>query len=289
MTETPREITLDFNHRTIAARRWGDPDGVPVLALHGWFDNCASFDRLAPLLEGIDLVAIDMAGHGRSYHRSYDANYNIWEEVEDVVGVTEALGWRRFSLLAHSRGAVASMLAAGAFPRRIERMALIDGLVPPPASAGEAPEILARAIAQRARYGAVRPREFSSLAEATEARRNGMFKLSQAAARALVERGTRPGREGLTWSSDPRLKATSTAKLTDDQVRAFLDRIHEADVPVRLVLALDGIEGMAERMQPLLQGYSNIAVREMHGGHHLHMEEGAEEIAEWFGPFLRGE
>ncbi|MFI2810437.1 MULTISPECIES: alpha/beta fold hydrolase [unclassified Microbulbifer] len=289
MTESPREITLEFDHKTIAARRWGDPDGVPVLALHGWLDNCASFDRLAPLLGGIDLVAIDMAGHGQSYHRSRDANYNIWEEVEDVIGVSEALGWRRFSLLGHSRGAVSSMLTAGTFPNRVERLALVDGLVPPPARAEEAPENLARAIAQRARYGAVRPRQFTSLAEATEARRNGMFKLSREAARAIVERGTRASADGFTWSSDPRLKATSTGKLTSDQVRAFLESIQQAEIPVRLVLAMDGIEGMPERMRPLLQQFPNIAVREMHGGHHLHMEEGAEEIAEWFGPFLRGE
>lgn len=108
----------------------GDGTGEPVLALHGWLDNCASFDRLAPLLEGINLVAMDMAGHGRSYHRSPHANYNIWEEAEDIIGVSEALGWRNFSLLAHSRGAIASVITAGAFPKRIKRLALIDGLVP---------------------------------------------------------------------------------------------------------------------------------------------------------------
>lgn len=286
MSEIFREITLEFDGRTIAARRYGSGCGEPVLALHGWLDNCASFARLAPLLDGLDLVTVDMAGHGRSYHRSGDANYNIWEEVEDVIGITHALGWRRFSVLAHSRGAVAAMLTAGAFPDRICRLALIDGLVPPPAKGEEAPEILARAIAQRARYGHRKPREFASLDDAVEARKNGMFRLSDQAALLLVQRGTRDQGQSLTWSSDPRLMATSTAKLTNTQVRAFLDRV---TMPVRLVLATDGIQDMIERMKPLLAGRDNIAVREMEGGHHLHMEEGASEIAEWFGPFLRGQ
>ena len=119
-----------------------------------------------------------------------------------------------------------------------------------------------------------------------EARKNGMFRLSDQAALLLVQRGTRDLGQSLTWSSDPRLMATSTAKLINAQVRAFLDRV---TMPVRLVLARDGIPDMIERMKPLLAGRDNIAVREMDGGHHLHMEEGAVEIAQWFAPFLRGQ
>ncbi|WP_323844936.1 alpha/beta hydrolase [Microbulbifer magnicolonia] len=281
-----RERNLEFDGKTIAARQWGSADGAPVLALHGWLDNCASFDRLAPLLGDLNLVAVDMAGHGRSYHRSRDANYNIWEEVEDVLGIAHALGWHDFSLLAHSRGAVAAMITAGTFPGRIRRLALIDGLVPPPAEDAEAPETLARAIAQRARYGARKPRHFESFDAAVEARKNGMFPLPDGAARALAERGTRPVGDGFTWSNDPRLMATSTAKLNNAQVQAFLDR---ATMPIRLVLATEGIVNMIERLRPVLASHANIEVKEMPGGHHLHMEDGAEGIAEWFGPFLRGE
>ncbi|MEW5251290.1 alpha/beta fold hydrolase [Microbulbifer discodermiae] len=288
MTQSPRELVLEFDRKAIAARQWGPIDGVPVIALHGWLDNCASFDRLAPLLHGVKLIAVDMAGHGRSYHRSRDANYNIWEEVEDVVGIAQALGLRRFSLLAHSRGAIAAMLTAGAFPDRVERLALIDGLVPPPIDSSEAPQILAHAVAQRTRYGARKPRRFDSLQQAVEARRKGIFPLSEQAAQRLTERGTKALDDGFSWSSDPRLMATSTAKLTRDQVAAFLDCTRE--VPIRLVLARDGIADMIERLRPLLERYPHIAVQEMAGGHHLHMEAaGAKAVADWFGAFLRGE
>lgn len=286
MNNSPCEISLEFDGKTIAARQWGSPEGEPVIALHGWLDNCASFDRLAPQLGALNLVAVDMAGHGRSYHRSRDANYNIWEEVEDVLGMAHALGWRKFSLLAHSRGAVAAMLTAGTFPDRVQRLALIDGLVPPPAEDAEAPDILAKAVAQRARYGARKPRHFGNLQEAVEARKNGMFRLSDDAAQRLVERGVVEEAEGVRWSNDPRLMATSSAKLNRAQVTAFLDRM---TMPVRLVLAEDGIADIVLRLRPVLEGRDNIAVKELPGGHHLHMEEGAEAIAEWFGPFLRGE
>ncbi|WP_299947608.1 alpha/beta hydrolase [uncultured Microbulbifer sp.] len=281
------EVHLEFDSKAIAARQWGSVEGERVLALHGWLDNCASFDRLAPMLKGINLVALDMAGHGRSYHRSSDANYNIWEETEDILGAAEALGWRKFSLLAHSRGAIAGMIAAGAFPGRVKRLALIDGLVPPSAEDAQAPDILARAIAQRARYSVVRKaRVYRTFAQAVEARMNGMFPLSAWAAGVLTERGIRPADGGFIWRNDPRLMASSTAKLNGAQVRAFLSRLN---MPVRLVLAEGGIEGMIERLRPVLKEHENITVQVMPGSHHLHMEAGAEGIAAWFGPFLRGE
>lgn len=48
----------------VAAKVWGPVDGVPVLGLHGWLDNCATFDRMGPHLAaaGIRLVSIDFPG-----------------------------------------------------------------------------------------------------------------------------------------------------------------------------------------------------------------------------------
>ena len=76
----------------LAVRIWGDPDACPQcpqhrwLALHGWADNAASYDRLAPmmLLEGATaVVAVDFAGHGRSDHRW--PTYHDEDDVADVV------------------------------------------------------------------------------------------------------------------------------------------------------------------------------------------------------------
>ncbi|KAG1587997.1 hypothetical protein G6F46_014705 [Rhizopus delemar] len=41
-------------------------EGPRVLALHGWLDNAASFVPLAPHLSSLQLVAIDLPGHGHS-------------------------------------------------------------------------------------------------------------------------------------------------------------------------------------------------------------------------------
>ena len=98
---------------TIAGLAWGRPDAQPVLALHGWLDNAASFSALAPLLEDYYVVALDLTGHGQSSRRSADASYQIWDDLPQLAAVIESLGWQQFAVLGHSRGAIIGGLLQG--------------------------------------------------------------------------------------------------------------------------------------------------------------------------------
>nr|WP_258196328.1 alpha/beta hydrolase [Pseudomonas aeruginosa] len=140
------EVRISLPHIELAAHLFGPPDGKPVIALHGWLDNAMSFSRLAPKLAGLRIVALDFAGHGHSAHRAEGASYLLWDYALDVLMVAEQLGWGRFSLLGHSMGAIVSVLLAGALPERIERLALIDGLIPYTGEADKAPQKLGEAL-----------------------------------------------------------------------------------------------------------------------------------------------
>ena len=139
-----------------AGLAWGDPAMPPLLALHGWLDNAASFSLLAPLLKSHYLVALDLSGHGLTDHRSADASYQIWDDLPEIDIVTRALGWERFGVLGHSRGAVIATLLASAMPERVERLVLLDGLSPEPVSASQFPQQLRRALEDKPRLRRVK-------------------------------------------------------------------------------------------------------------------------------------
>ena len=64
-------------------KSWGDDRAtINIVAIHGYLDSAASFDRLAPLLVHqsdftVRIVAIDLSGHGKSSHRNDHTTYFI--------------------------------------------------------------------------------------------------------------------------------------------------------------------------------------------------------------------
>ena len=139
MSDPARCLSLTVNGRRLEALAWGTPTGFPCLALHGWLDNANTFARLAPRLPQLHWVAIDLPGHGLSEHRSPDAKYHFIDWVGDVMAAADALGWQRFSLVGHSMGAAIAALCAGAYPNRVKRLALLDGLGPFSSEAEDVP------------------------------------------------------------------------------------------------------------------------------------------------------
>jgi len=267
-----RELSLELPHLRLAAQAWGDPLLPRLLALHGWLDNAASFDRLAPLLcEHFHIVALDLPGHGRSGHRPPGTWYHYVDYLGDALAAADALGWTRFGLLGHSLGgAVASMLAA-ACPQRIERLFLIEALGPLTAGVEQTLSLLQRAISQRHGLPAKALRVFASEAEAAQTRAKA-GDLSLEAARIMVARGIKPAPAGgFVWSSDPRLTLTSPQRYIEAQVLAVLDELH---VPTQLILAQPAPSFLPEAMiNARIARVRDLDVVRIDGHHHLHLDD----------------
>lgn len=257
----------------IAACEWGDPDGVPVLATHGWLDNAASFAVLGPLLKGVRLVAVDLAGHGLSSHRAAHGTYNIWQDVGDIHAVANQLGWERFALLGHSRGGMICTLTAGAFAERISHLALLDSFVPQTMTAQEAPQQLAKAIEKRQKVLARPGKLYATAAEAEAARTRGESPLTPEAAHLIVGRAIESVAGGFRWRSDEKLKIPSEVKLTEDMVNAFVTRI---ECPVLMLLAH---QGRLQRFYGMEKILTNMETEIIAGSHHFHMEASAGLVA----------
>jgi pimeloyl-ACP methyl ester carboxylesterase len=275
-TRKPRERRFSVNGIQLAAQEWGEDGQLPVIALHGWLDNSASFDKLLPLLPDAHVIALDMTGHGQSDHRPGQAVYSVWDDIRDIFAVADDMGWQQFTLLGHSRGAIISTLAAGTFPERIHSLALIEGFVPEAASAQDAPRQLAKAINELA-SAIKKPRTiYPDIETAIRAREKGMFPLSYSAAKSITLRGIKTVEGGFAWTYDPKLFAPSMIKLNGDYIRAFVDTIK---APVCLLLANDGLPKFYTNYLQQMQQYPAIKYRLLEGGHHLHTEEQAAEVA----------
>jgi pimeloyl-ACP methyl ester carboxylesterase len=266
-----REIEIELPHLRLAARVFGDPALPKLLALHGWLDNAASFDRLAPLLcTHFHIVALDLPGHGRSAHRPPGLWYHYIDYLGDVLAAADALGWQHFGMLGHSLGGATASMIAGACPERVERLLLIEALGPMSVPPEKTREHLQRSLGERAQIGTLRV--FANEEEAAAARTHGeRLRLSRDAALALIARGTMAVAGGVSWSSDQRLTLTSPVRYTEEQI---LDVLGGIRAPTLLVLA----EPSPPFLDPALIArrvarVPGIRVVRIPGTHHLHLED----------------
>ncbi|RNF83917.1 alpha/beta fold hydrolase [Lysobacter psychrotolerans] len=280
-----RDFVVDTGFGRMAGLRGGS--GRRVLALHGWLDNAASFVPLQPLLEGVELVAVDLPGHGASAHLPHAAEFTMVSAARACFEVADALGWERFDVLGHSLGASIASVMAAACPHRIERLCAIEALGALVEAEERSAERLRTGFAAQAAIGSKQLRVFDDIATAVRARMqaNG---LSEPVARLLVERGIAPVRgendsRGFSWRSDPRLTTPTLVRMSEGQVRDLLRGIQ---CPVRVVYATPAQSYFPEPLRS--ERVAQIAQAELvvlDGSHHLHMEDPVA-VAAAIGTFL---
>jgi pimeloyl-ACP methyl ester carboxylesterase len=263
-----RKIRLATRHGRLAGLAWPRANAPRVLALHGWLDNAASFVPLAPLLPGLELVALDLPGHGRSAHRHPTARYHFVDYVFDVDAALDALGWADCHLLGHSMGAaVAALYAAGA-PERVRSLVLLDSVGPLASEPGQTAERLRRSLAKH-RRGSGEPRLYDSIDDMVLARRK-VADLTEAAARLLCERAARAAGGKFTWRSDPALNWVSSLVMTEEQA---LDLLRHIEAPVlTLHVTPDSPWFTRERIAARQAAIPNGRHLSFEGHHHFHMD-----------------
>ena len=190
------------------------PPLTRVLALHGWMDNAASFDRLGEQLasHGAEVIAVDFAGHGESPHR---APYVAVDYALDVVDFVHDMGWddgAGFVLMGHSMGGGIACLAACVLGEHLKSLVLLEGLGLLPRPPSFAPEAL-RAASEARRSRSRTPKVYATIEDAVNARIRTSVNspgdqrpMDASSAEAIVNRSLRRCDGGFSFTHDVRFK-----------------------------------------------------------------------------------
>ena len=119
---------VDTGEAVIHLRRGGA--GPPVLLLHGYPQTHVMWHLIAPLLaREFTVVAPDLRGYGDSSKPPTTPDHEPYSKrawARDQVAVMARLGFERFAVVGHDRGARCAYRMALDHRERVERLAILD-------------------------------------------------------------------------------------------------------------------------------------------------------------------
>ena len=119
-----RTVTL-ANGQVLAYIAMGDPNGTPVVLIHGYTDNARDWVPLVPYLSPrFRLILVDIRGHGRS--AKPECCYTRIDFAYDIKLLLDALHIQRADIVGHSLGSIIAQSFAEFWPERTQRVVLIS-------------------------------------------------------------------------------------------------------------------------------------------------------------------
>jgi pimeloyl-ACP methyl ester carboxylesterase len=135
-TAVPPKIDLDAfealkknvalpDGETLAYLSMGDPNGPPVVLVHGYTDSARDWVPLVPYLsQRFRLILVDLRGHGRS--SKPDCCYTLPDFAYDIVLLLDSLGVPKADIVGHSLGSLVAQTFAEYWPERTGKVVLIS-------------------------------------------------------------------------------------------------------------------------------------------------------------------
>jgi haloacetate dehalogenase len=106
--------------------------GPPLLLLHGFPQTHHIWHKVAPeITSSFSVIIMDLRGYGKSSKPPSSASeqhkpYSKSEMAKDCTSLMTHLGFEKFSIVAHDRGARIAHKLCVDFPERVERVMLLD-------------------------------------------------------------------------------------------------------------------------------------------------------------------
>jgi pimeloyl-ACP methyl ester carboxylesterase len=287
----PQHRIVDVQRLPIHYLEWGKPAGEPIVLVHGFLDMAHSWQFFVDCFEATRqeppwIVAPDCRGHGDSGWVGAGGYYHFPDYVFDLDCVIQALGAARCTLIGHSMGGTISWLYAGAFPERVAKLALIEGVGPPGMDFSDAPARMRTWISEVHQRGRNHFREYTSVAAGASQLQQTNPRLTEAAALDLAGAGMKQNASGKwLWKFDPLHRTAAPQPFYAPQAVEFLRRIQ---CPVLIV---DGAQSHQRRRTDKQQRYDAIARYDqivIDGAGHMVHQDNPQQLADAIATFLLG-
>lgn len=206
---------------------WGNASAPPLLLVHGGLDHSRSWDHVARALRpDFHVIAPDLRGHGDS-DWARGSSYSLADHVYDLACLVKAEGLEDVAIVGHSMGGMVSLTYAGAFPEKVSRLAVLDGVTNFPARKVKPIEArIADWVGDLDKTAQRKTQRYASVADGADRMLGRNARLTREQAMHLATHALKRDADGgYTWKFDPYLRARAPYRLSLQDNIALWSRI----------------------------------------------------------------
>lgn len=259
--------------------------------MHGWQDNAASFNVLAPLvIKNTPVLSIDLPGHGLSSWLSPGSIYTEAVYILLIKQIMKYFGWKKVKILSHSLSSMTTYWYAAMFPTEVQFVIALDYFKFPSMDTCYYAYKFGKAIDSLIKLdGSMNNQRSYTEAEIKKKWLDGIVQIDDVSRNILMSRGIRQTEDGMyILNRDPRIRVIPIHTLfSKEQLEDF------AKLITCPYLILKGIESPYVEskkdyhgaLQIMQQHNKDIYYEEVPGNHHFHLTH-AEHPANIINQFL---
>jgi pimeloyl-ACP methyl ester carboxylesterase len=287
--QEPQSRNIDVRGLNIHYLEWSARQGTPLILIHGFLDHARSWEPFVASLVGqsrnpIWIVAPDCRGHGDSGWVGAGGYYHFPDYLLDLDSLLSALKVSAATLMGHSMGGTISFLYAGAFPQRVKKLILVEGIGPIGMNFSDAPGRMEKWISDVREVGRRVIREYSTLEEARKRLQRTNPRLSSDLALRLARWGMKQRGNGKwIWKFDPLHRTSAPQPFYLEQALEYFRRIV---CPVLIVRGNESRQASRPDMQKRLDVIAVKTLVSIEGAGHMIHHDNPEELASVVAKFL---